>query len=99
MPRPGDCYEVAFHFMIENPLGQHSTLVHGKITNKKTKRWIDHAWVEIRGGLIYDGTFSDGFFKKEEYYELTRAKPERKYSERDAIRHAVRSKHYGAWHK
>jgi hypothetical protein len=99
MPRPGDCYEVAFHFMIENPAGKYAKLVHGKVRNviRGQKDYVDHAWVEV-GDLVWDNAHFDTFIPRDVYYRLSDAKPERSYTRSDAIRMALKTKHYGDWH-
>lgn len=100
MPKPGECYEVAFLFMIEHPLGKHAKLVHGKVRNvmKGQKKWVNHAWVEV-GDLVWDNAYFDIFLPKDAYYRISDAKPERTYTQKQAIRMALKTKHYGNWHK
>jgi hypothetical protein len=93
------CYEVAFHFMVEHPLGKKARLVHGKVRNAMLgkKNWTDHAWVEV-GDLVWDNAYFDDFVTKDIYYHMSDAHPEKVYTRQGAIKMALKCKHYGEWH-
>jgi len=99
MPRPGECYEVAFTFMIEDPRGKKAKLVHGKVRNviMGQQKWTDHAWVEI-GGMVWDNAYFDNLIPLDAYYRISDAKPERKYTWQQAVNQALKHKTYGDWH-
>lgn len=68
----GRCYELAGRFVLEN---EEATLVHGFVMG------IPHAWAEL-GNLVYDGTCK-GFFDREAYYRIARAKEVRRLAIRE----------------
>lgn len=100
MPSPGHCYEVSFEFMIEHPLGTKATLVHGTVRNviMDQKKRIDHAWVEV-GEAVWDNAYFDQFVPRDAYYRMSDAIVEKRYTQQQAIKTALKHGHYGYWHK
>ena len=100
LPHPGNCYFIAYKFLDEDPRGRNGILVHGKVRNAITgnKTFTDHAWVEI-GDMVWDNAYFDIMFPKDAYYRISDARPERKYTRRQARAMALKFGHYGDWHK
>ena len=87
----GRCYELAFRFLLEQQEGE---LVHGSV--ETDSRRIDHAWVELPTGYVYEPEneifFPLAFFKK-----ALKPKEDNRYNLEQAARMAVRTGNYGWW--
>jgi hypothetical protein len=92
MTNPGHCYEETYDIMLHDDIiAKEGKIVHGKIQDPKTKKWINHAWIEF-GTLVIDPTISDGMIRKSNYYEETNAKPEHYYTQLEAINQVFKQK-------
>ena|ERR1039458_1250582 len=97
--RQGRCYELALRVMLHEPSAERLTLVHGRISQIKNDDYlIDHAWIELNDGRIYDPVL-DKHTPQDEYVRTRGAVIERQYPRAEAIRVAVKTGHYGPWHR
>lgn len=96
----GKCYELSWQyitregFYLENGDMQ---LIHGYITDIRTGRCIDHAWIEY-GSSVYD-TVMEKEFPKRVYYAMYKAEVGKSYSYTEASDKGVEFGTYGPWHK
>ena len=92
MPKPGLCYEETFRIMLnDDTIAKHGKIVHGTVQDPKTHKILDHAWIEV-GAIVIDPTISEGFLEKAKYYNVVNAKPEKYYTELQAINQAFKLK-------
>ena len=95
----GNCYQVAFDTLIENP---NAKLVHGVVTGQGPIEGIQytHAWVED-GDEIIDNTLSPNLRRlpKQLYYALGNIDITRKYTYKQALEQTIKTGHYGYWDK
>jgi hypothetical protein len=90
--KPGQCYEETFNIMLNDDIvAKEGVIVHGKVRDPKTKRWIEHAWIEM-GNVVIDPTISDGMIPIKKYYDNLNAKPEKRYTNLEAVRNAFKLK-------
>jgi hypothetical protein len=66
-------------------------IVHGKVQDPKTKKMIEHAWIEL-GTMVIDPTISDGMIRKTQYYRELSAAPKKSYTFLEAVSHAFKKK-------
>lgn len=92
MVNPGHCYKETFDIMLhDDTIARNGKIVHGTVQDPNTKKWIDHAWIEL-GVIVIDPTISDGIIRKSNYYEKTNAKPEHYYTDLEAINQVFKQK-------
>ena len=97
MPNPGHCYEETFNIMLnDDVVAREGKIVHGKIQDPQTGKWIEHAWIEM-GTVVIDPTISDGMLRKSEYYEIVNAKPEHYYTDLEALKQRFKTKKLCKW--
>jgi len=94
---PGRCYEKAFAFVLAHANEPGIVLVHGRIV-AGGPRAIDHAWVELSDGVVFDGV-AQRFYQTAGYYGLCEAVAEANYTPTEAARLALATGHHGPWHK
>ena len=88
----GTCYQDAYHFVQK----QEGLLIHGQIFSPADKRFIQHAWVDLETGWMWEPETKQ-YFRKEQFDEVFKPKVEATYSRTEAAIKAVKSKHYGPW--
>lgn len=71
--------------------------MHGFITDRRTGRVIDHAWVE-RGNRVYDPVL-DQTMDKKTHELMFHAEVSVVYSGDEAMKKAAEERTYGPWHK
>ena len=92
MTKPGRCYEETFAIMQNDDIvAKHGKIVHGTVKDPKTKKVIEHAWIEI-GTMVIDPTLSDGMIRKDQYYKVTTAKPQKSYTDLQAFNQVFKQK-------
>jgi len=91
---PGMCYREAYRFVLKE--GDH--LIHGKITSPADKRVVNHAWVEFDTGWVWEPQ-TEKFMRKAEFEQFFEPKVEAKYTPKEAMGLALKSRHYGPWHE
>lgn len=92
------CFDQSLTFLM-NYGGEGARLVHGTYspTDAGGLQYA-HGWVELPGDRIFDGTLQR-IFTRAAYEKYFRAKGERYYTLKEAMKMALRHKTYGAWHK
>jgi len=89
---PGQCFDRSYHFTLavsrtfppNDPAEKEVWLVHGEY-----RGFHRHAWVELPGGVVFDGT-NQRFYDRTGYYEAVGARPWYMYSPLAAFWVAVR---------
>lgn len=87
----GSCYEDAWRFLIKEEEGE---LVHGSV--QTIGKRIDHAWVELPTGYIWEPESAE-FMKKEHFYERARPEVHGRYTTEQAAIMAARTGNLGPW--
>jgi hypothetical protein len=67
------CYRMAAQYVFEHPGAR---LIHGTIRHRQgplADKVIQHAWVDLQDGKVFDGVLQK-FFEKTSYYRFWRAK-------------------------
>ena len=91
----GDCYRQAMYYMRDlAPKG--AILVHGRVADGMGAACITHAWVELPGGLVFDGV-TQRFYRIDAYYEKRGAVKDRTYTDMEACIAQGRHHHFGPW--
>lgn len=92
----GKCFDQSGRYMLHNSAAGNNgaILVHGTINFNGIP--ISHSWVEL-GDKVLETT-SQTFHPKDEYYMVTGAVAERKYSHTEAMRKMLDIGHFGPWH-
>jgi hypothetical protein len=80
----------------DDMVAKEGKIVHGKIQDPQTDKWIDHAWIEM-GTMVIDPTISDGMIRKSQYYDIVHAKPEHYYTDLEAIKQRFKTKKICKW--
>ena len=106
--RPGrrywrDCYRRAADYLLahaprdgECPPVEGLALVHG-VCRAGPRQW-GHAWVELPGGLVFDGVRQQ-FYGRGGYRRVTQATAEATYTLDDMVKRLRAAGHYGPWHQ
>jgi hypothetical protein len=63
---------------------------------RSKKKWIGHAWVEW-DGQVFDSGQPDGVLL-EDYYQMARAKPIKRFNRLQAAKAMFKSQHMGPWY-
>jgi hypothetical protein len=95
--RRGRCYELAATAMLDEPEADHWKLVHGAVWAHILVQYMDHAWIALPDGRVYDPVFHE-YFEAQRYAERYHAIPAHKYSREGMVAHMNRTGHYGSWH-
>ena len=88
---PGEAYERAFAYVLDHDI-EGMLLVHGVATHPA----VDHAWVELPGGIVFDGV-AQRFFAKDAYGAVMQVSPVAVYMPDAAVDLLLRTKRYGPW--
>ena len=88
----GKCFDTAGRFVLNNY--SEGDLIHGIIKLGEIK--IAHAWIELPGDIVFDGTQTQ-FFDKSDYYKVTNAVPEYKYTFDKAREFMLNEGYFGPW--
>lgn len=94
LERLGDCYRLAFRFIIREDEGY---LIHGRVFGGSPPRWIEHAWVELPTGLVYEPV-AHTFYKKDTFYQRYNAEELKRFSPTEAAKLAIKFRHFGPWY-
>lgn len=92
--RAGRCYREALEYVMEHENIQPIRLVHGRICG--CNGYIDHAWVELPGDIVFDGV-TQRFYVKVCFYENWKAVADKSYDYQQAMQLWFGSEHYGPW--
>lgn len=97
----GNCYVVAFQYMLEHPSQEGLLLCHGLVYGQGRMEGLrfGHAWNEI-GDVVIDnsnGVYFEG--SKSEYYRIGKIDPKdvRCYTAKEAFELGLKYRHYGPW--
>src|SRR5918911_2006894 len=82
---PQQCYRMTAKYVVEHPHIDGLQLVHGVASHAPHFVPFDHAWVELPGGVVFDGVVQT-FFKRSSYYAVMAAVPLDVYSGPEAQR-------------
>ncbi len=88
----GKCFDTAGRFALNNY--SEGDLIHGTINIGEVK--IAHAWIELPGNVVFDGTQTQ-FFDKSDYYKVTKAIPEHRYTFDKAREFMMDEGYFGPW--
>jgi hypothetical protein len=88
---PKGCFVRAYRYVMDHSTTE-ALLVHGLYHDV-----LDHAWVEIPGGVVYDGVL-DRFYQAEAYYLAMKAEPLAKYTAKEAGEKGCAAGHFGPWY-
>lgn len=88
----GKCFDTSGRFALNNY--EEGNVVHGSITLHGVK--IAHAWVELPGDVVFDGTQTQ-FFDKNDYYKVTGAVKQHEYTFDEARTKMLSQGHFGPW--
>ena len=92
MIKPGQCYEETFNIMMSDEnIAKNGKIVHGTAQDPKTKKVINHAWIEV-GTLVIDPTLFETPVRKAQYYKVMKAKPQKYYTDLQAINQVFKQK-------
>jgi len=91
-PPTGTCYPDSWHYLIRQDEG---FLVHGSVQLSGQGRIIDHAWVELPTGWIWEP--KTGGYLTIEDFKIFCPVEEHRYSVEQAAIMAARFGHYGPW--
>jgi hypothetical protein len=91
--RWGRCYELAWKVMAYEAGAKDFRLVHGKIVVHGVP--IDHAWIALPDGRIYDPVF-DEYSAPQDYAKRYTA--EVTYTQKETMHNVATHRHYGRWH-
>ena len=93
--RDGRCYELSFKVMAEEPGAENFTLVHGTVRFRENGFDIDHAWIEVGDGRIYDPTL-DCYVTPVEF-KTRRPTVQQRYLRTEMLKLADETRHFGPW--
>ena len=94
LERLGGCYQLAWRFIIKEDEGW---LIHGRVFGGMPPRWIEHAWVELPTGLVYEPV-ADTFYEKDTFYQGYKAEELHRYTPTEAAKLCMKFGHYGPWY-
>jgi hypothetical protein len=90
-----ECFRRAWEYaMFHEAIG--AMLVHGRLFASRVDGGCGHAWVELPGGVIFDGV-TQRFYDGERYRRSRDARVTRTYSPRAALPLGLRNRNYGPW--
>ena len=81
----GQCYRMTAEYVFRHPGAR---LIHGTIRHRQgplAGKAIEHAWVDLEDGKVFDGVLQK-FFEKKSYYRFWQAKEKRSFSQIDAAK-------------
>jgi hypothetical protein len=96
------CYRKAASYLIDLPcpdaIRDKVKLVHGTYQHYATFR-ADHAWIELPGGIVFDGVLQR-FYSLGDYYRVFKCEKEAEYEAKDVMAKIIEpNAHFGPWHK
>ena len=96
--RDGRCYELALKAMLLEPEADRWTLVHGRVWRGIPGELIDHAWIELDDGRVYDPV-KNTYMPGRQYRLMRKVVEVRRYTKQEAMALCAEAKHYGPWQK
>ena len=92
--RQGRCYELAGQGILNTTSNDSVLLCHGLVTNLDGTT-IDHAWLEVDEGQIYDPVLDKVISLR--MYSLRVAKVIMRYTKLEAAKLMTKTSHWGPW--
>jgi len=92
-PDTGTCYEDAWRYLIKEEEGE---LVHGSLQLSKEGKRVNHAWVELPTGYIYEPQ-TDSFFEKPDFERMFSPKEDARYTVTEAAIMLAHMGKHGPW--
>jgi hypothetical protein len=93
---PQQCYGKTVAYLLGHPEIVGLRLVHGVVSHGPRGVPLDHAWVELPGGIVFDGVVQ-AFFTHASYARVMAAVELDRYSPADAERLLAAHGHPGPW--
>ena len=93
---PQQCYPRTVKYVFDHPEIDGLRLVHGVVSHAPSFVPLDHAWVELPGGVVFDGVVQ-AFFTRESYYAVMAALPMDVYTGSETHRLVAMHGHPGPW--
>jgi hypothetical protein len=92
----GRCFQkaVQYLFRVDEDAKEGAFLVHGTCRGQHGR--VDHAWVELPGGIVFDGVLQR-FYRWEDYERELAAVAGCRYSAKEAARLLLSHNHNGPW--
>src|SRR5262249_23098043 len=94
--RQGRAYELAFKVMLDESEADQWTLVHGILVNPKNGVRMDHAWIDLNDGRVYDTTL-DRYVPTVWYMARYQVEVDHRYSCEEMSRLLSVSHNSGPW--
>jgi len=91
--KPGTCYVDVIKFTEVHP---DSIIVHGEVYSPFYNDYIGHAWIITDAGYVWEPQ-TGRFFPPSEFNKLARPVEHNRYTYEEALKHMVRTEHYGPW--
>lgn len=94
---PKLCYKKAYSYILslKGKASENVKLVHGHYNHFPES--FGHAWVELPGGIVFDGVLKR-FYSRADYYKMKNLYKDAEYSKKEAHILALSQRHYGPWH-
>ena len=93
---PQQCYARTLKYVLGHAEIADLRLVHGVVSHAPRFLPLDHAWVELPGGIVFDGVVQ-AFFTRLSYYAVMSAMPLDTYSSTETRRLLASHGHPGPW--
>ncbi len=93
---PQQCYGKSAGYVVDHPDIAGMRLVHGVVQHGTPPLPLDHAWVELPGGVVFDGVVQ-AFFSRHSYYRVMSAVPLDTYTPSHAAQMLRAHRHPGPW--
>jgi hypothetical protein len=93
---PQQCYSKTTKYILDHPQLEGMRLVHGVVSHGPHFVPFDHAWVELPGGVVFDGVVQT-FFTHVSYYAVMLAMVLDAYSAAEARQLVETYRHPGPW--
>jgi hypothetical protein len=92
------CYETATQFVsgLDSETKANTVVVHGSLFDPQFHIDIPHAWVELPGGVVFDGV-AQRFYDAETYRTALHPVEDQRYTVKEVARLIVATKMFGAW--
>lgn len=91
----GDCFHRAMDYAGDH-MSEKAVIVHGQIADGLRTVIVDHAWVELPGGIVFDGV-TQRFYDLNAYYARRSAVKKKAYGFIEALRLNCEHGDYGPW--
>jgi hypothetical protein len=93
---PQQCYAKTVKYVLNHPAIPGMRLIHGVVSHAPRRIPFEHAWVELPGGVVFDGVVQ-AFFTRVSYYSVMAAVALDAYSAPQTTRLLAEHAHPGPW--